>query len=296
MSEKRKPTSTLLDPLRSIKRRGRVPVQRILQKARYRNRRVGDLPIVFGNAMPKSGSQILFNLMKALPVLGPFVLRYLRPVRTLTPEGRRRATEEIVSDVARMRPGDVAYGYIRATPENQQALDDPARVVFFVYRDPRDRLISHILYATEMHEGHRMRAYYRQALGTMEERIAATITGITEEGYELPSIRMDYERYLAWLDHPRVLGIRFEDLIHRREDVLGQILDHVESTGFRLPIDRSEAIDRLNQAMDPRRSPTFRSGKTGSWREYFSDSNKALFKEVAGDLLILLNYESSMEW
>ncbi len=48
-------------------------------------------------------------------------------------------------------------------------------------------------------------------------------------------------------------------------------------------VSRSLAI--LVEAIQPRKSHTFRSGKTGGWREHFTDEHKRLFKDVAGDLL-----------
>jgi hypothetical protein len=55
-------------------------------------------------------------------------------------------------------------------------------------------------------------------------------------------------------------------------------------------------IQALEASIDPQKSPTFRSGKTGEWKKYFTDEHKQLFKDVAGDLLIRLGYEQSNAW
>ena len=55
-------------------------------------------------------------------------------------------------------------------------------------------------------------------------------------------------------------------------------------------------IDILIEDIEPRKSHTFRSGKTGGWREYFKDEHKQLFKDVAGNLLVELGYEDSNDW
>ena len=49
-------------------------------------------------------------------------------------------------------------------------------------------------------------------------------------------------------------------------------------------------------SIDPKRSPTFRSGKAGGWQEAFTEEHKRLFKEVSGDLLIELGYEKDHGW
>jgi hypothetical protein len=55
----------------------------------------------------------------------------------------------------------------------------PGRATVFVYRDPRDMLVSHVFYATDMHKGHGMHTYYNETLTTMEERLNAAIQGVT---------------------------------------------------------------------------------------------------------------------
>jgi len=52
----------------------------------------------------------------------------------------------------------------------------------------------------------------------------------------------------------------------------------------------------LVDAIQPKKSHTFRSGKTGGWTQHFTDEHKELFKDVAGDLLVRLGYEPGNEW
>ena len=59
---------------------------------------------------------------------------------------------------------------------------------------------------------------------------------------------------------------------------------------------RDKALEILIEAINPKKSHTFRSGKTGGWVDHFSEENKALFKEVSGDLLERLGYEENNDW
>jgi hypothetical protein len=93
-----------------------------------------------------------------------------------------------------------------------------------------------------------------------------------------------------------VLCLRFEDFIHRREATLAAMLDQVEAAGYQVPTARDRALAILAQAIEPQKSRTFRSGKTGGWREHFTPAHKALFKDVAGDLLVRLGYERNNDW
>jgi sulfotransferase 6B1 len=90
--------------------------------------------------------------------------------------------------------------------------------------------------------------------------------------------------------------MRFEDLIHDRAATLNAMLDEVEQTGYRIPTPRERALSVLVEAIQPKKSHTFRSGKTGGWREFFTDEHKQLFKDVAGDLVVRLGYEPTNDW
>lgn len=252
-------------------------------------------PVVLGNAMPKSGSHLIIQALQGLTGLGPFVNPGFPPVNR--GEDNSKLSEiEILANIRRMRPGDIGYGYIGAEEPYISALTQLGRATVFVYRDPRDMIVSHIFYATQMHTGHWMHNYYTQVLHTMEERINAAIQGVSEPGSELTPVKARYEGYLGWLEHSEVLSLRFEDLILDREAAFGSLLDYLEGRGFVPRLPRTQAIEILKDAIVPKKSGTFRKGKPGNWAEHFSDANKALFKECTGDLLVRLGYEQNGDW
>ncbi len=277
-----------------------------LKRARWRYRRarvamkygpeaLRQAPMVFGNAMPKSGSHLLTQVLEGLTALGPFVDPGYPPVNR-TEGNTPLPRDTVVAQVEAMRPGDIRYGYLTAEEPFLSLFSQPGRATVFIYRDPRDMLVSHVFYATEMHTGHGMHVYYTQVLASMEERLNAAIAGVSEPGFALSNVRQRYDAYFGWLAHPDVLPLRFEDLIIHRDDTLGRLLDYLENKGFRPTVGRAEAIAVLKNAIAPRRSGTFRKGQPGNWREHFTERNKALFKEVAGDLLVRLGYEEDDHW
>jgi hypothetical protein len=195
-----------------------------------------------------------------------------------------------------MRSGDLAYGYIKAREPFISLLTQPGRATIFVYRDPRDMIVSHVFYATELHKGHGMHRYYTETLKTMEERINAAIQGVEEPGSKLSSIKVKYDGYLGWLRQPRVLCLRFEDLILDRKATLGKLLDYLEKCGYMRRMERSSAIQILEQAIAPSKSGTFRKGQPGNWRDHFTEANKVFFKDKTGDLLARMGYEKDGSW
>ncbi len=273
---------------------------------RYRRwqaaRRWGDEPVriapaVLGNAMPKSGSHLIIQVLQGLVEIGPFVNPGFPPVNR-TEDNRKLPDEEVLRNIRAMRNGDIGYGYVQARPP---FLDLPAGLAMvFLYRDPRDFIISQVFYATQMHAGHGMHRYYTQTLKTMEERINAAIQGV-EENEEitdspLSDVLTKYEKYTGWLSQPGVLCLRFEELIQNREAALQRLLDYMAEWGFVPKISRFQAVETLKNAIVPHKSGTYRRGKPGNWREHFSQANKALFKQVTGDLLVRLGYEKDANW
>jgi hypothetical protein len=252
-------------------------------------------PAVLGNAMPKSGSHLINQVVQGLTRLGPFVNSGFPPVNR--DEVNDKLPEaQVLANLNRMRPGDIGYGYIKAQQPFVSLLTRPGWATIFVYRDPRDMLISHVFYATQMHKGHGMHRYYTETLQTMEERINAAIQGVEEPGSQLSPVRVKYEGYLGWLEQPAVLSLRFEDLILDRPAALGRILDYLVQRGFVPHLPRDQEISILEQAIAPKKSGTFRKGQPGNWKDYFTPANKILFKEMAGDLLIQLGYERDQDW
>lgn len=262
---------------------------------RWKRLSFDEAPPIFGNSKPKSGSHLLYQILSGYTRIMPYAYVKEEPVRTIKKDGGRRPADRIAGDLRRIPKGVIGWGYVEASPENVSVLCQPGRVNYFIYRDPRDLLVSQVFFATDMHEGHGMHEFY-QSLPDFGERLKVAITGIDRDGLKMVSVMQRYEGVFEWLEQPHVMCIRFEDLINERETTLNAMLNEVEKTGYQIPTPRSEALQILIEAIQPKRSQTYRSGTTGGWREYFTDEHKALFKDVAGDLLVKLEYEESNNW
>ena len=262
---------------------------------RWKRISFGDAPPIFGNSKPKSGSHLLLQFFNGFTRIMPYKYVEAEPIRTITKEGRRNTKEEILGELENLPLGVIGWGYVEATTENVSFLTSSGRVNFFIYRDPRDMLVSQVFFATDMHEEHGMHDFYN-SLPDFGERLKVAITGIDLDGLKMVSVQQRYEGVFEWLNTPGVMCIRFEDLINNRDATLHAMLDEVEKTGYKIPTPREKALSILVEAIQPRKSHTFRSGKTGGWREFFTSEHKKLFKDVAGDLAVRLGYERDNDW
>lgn len=262
---------------------------------RWRRLFFNDAPLIFGNSKPKSGSHLLLQILNGFTQIMPYAYTVAEPIRTIEPNGRRREPSEVAADLRKQPRHAIGWGYIEASPENLAVIAKPERVNYFIYRDPRDMLVSQVFFATEMHKGHGMHAYYN-SLPNFDARLKVAITGIQQDDLYMVSVRDRYTGVFQWLEQEHVLCIRFEDLRNDRDATLLKMLDQVENTGYQIPVTREAALEILVEAINPKKSHTFRSGKTGGWVDHFSDENKALFKEVSGDLLQRLGYEKNNAW
>jgi hypothetical protein len=282
----------LLQNIRRIARPYGKTAQAIL---RWRRFSFHEAPPIFGNAKPKSGSHLLLQILNGFTRIMPYLYVEAEPVRTIARDGRRMTKEELLDDLKRAPPGVIGWGYVDATEENASFLTEAGRVNYFIYRDPRDMLVSQVFFATDMHAGHGMHEFYN-SLPDFGERLKVAITGLDRVGLKMVSVRQRYEGVFQWLEQRNVMCIRFEDLINNRDTILNSMLNEVEKTGYKIPTPREQALSILIEAIQPKKSHTFRSGKTSGWKNHFTEEHKILFKDVAGDLLVRLGYEKNNDW
>ncbi len=100
-----------------------------------------------------------------------------------------------------------------------------AFIPYFIFRDPRDVVVSHVFYVTDMEARHVHHDYYA-SLPDFNSRLNVSILGRPDANIEFPNISDRFTPYLGWLDQPSVLKIHFEDLINDRAATLNRITDH----------------------------------------------------------------------
>lgn len=252
-------------------------------------------PILLGISFPKSGTHLLDQILLGFSKVAPFSKRLHSFYAEYEGEsGGKRLPGQALDWLDSLGARDIASAHLFARPAAVDRVIQPRFVPYFIFRDPRDVVVSHVFYVTDMEARHVHHEYYA-SLPDFDARLKASILGRPDAEVEFPNIAERFAPYLDWLNHPEVLTIHFEDLIEDRSAALNRIIDHFLAR-VPLTITRSTILDSLESSINPSRSPTFRSGKTGEWKKYFTDEHKKIFKEAAGDLLIRLGYEKNNDW
>ncbi len=255
----------------------------------------GGWPILLGISFPKSGTHLLDQILLGFSRVAPFSLRLHSFYAEYEGEsGRRRLPSETLAWLGSLRPLDVTSAHLFAGADAVARVISPAFIPYFIFRDPRDVVVSHVFYVTDMEARHVHHDYYA-SLPDFDARLKVSITGRPDIEVEFPDIAARFAPYMGWLDHREVLPIRFEDLVEDRAHTLDGILDHFLAR-VPLPVPRKRILEGLEASINPKRSPTYRSGKTGEWKKYFTPEHKAIFKAASGTLLVRLGYERDNNW
>ena len=109
------------------------------------------------------------------------------------------------------------------------------------------------------------------------------------------------------IDGPALLGenyaeVRYEDLLERPHEEVRRLLGFLGAKADEETVRRcvsTASFEKLSKGRergeeDP--SSFFRKGIAGDWRNVFTEEDRRVFKQAAGELLIELGYEKDLEW
>lgn len=176
--------------------------------------------------------------------------------------------------------------------------------IFFLYRDPRDQIVSLMHWIRKMRK--QDNGTYKSTVDQLSnaELITALIQGCklhhSDDKHTTHIVTNDinvrYRTYLQWQDMPGICTVRFEDLVGSQGNGSDEAQwEAVRTIALHMGITLNDYdLNRIAAHLFGRK--TFREGQIGSWKKIFTESHKKLFKEVAGQLLIDLGYETDFNW
>ncbi len=211
--------------------------------------------------------------------------------------------------------GLIDANYIKAIPELKNMIyvghllhseDFANRLSKFpkiiLLRDPRDQVVSLAHFVDKMKKdffGDEERFW--DNLETFENKISAAILGMVckEPKHHLTSVYDTFWNYgLKWMG-PRSIIITFRDIAGSQFggndldtfNTISKIMNHIG-----IFIDDNTLREKITIGSKPSNSPTFRSGKIGTWKDEFNESHVIQMKTVAPNLISTLGFESNENW
>ena len=181
-------------------------------------------------------------------------------------------------------------GHFIYSNEIRNYLDQHRFKRFFIYRDPRDWLVSCVYWNSNPGVN-----LFPSNLLTFSEKLDFMLVGLgaLSNGKSM----FTYGRYIEWLKDPNCCSVKFEDLVGpqgggKKEKQVAAIKKICNYIGYRLSnLQIIKLADNLWGNTN-----TFREGKIGSWKSHFSKEQINLVKKLSGSLLIELGYEKDLNW
>jgi len=250
-------------------------------------------PAVIADSFPKSGTHLLEQIIEAFPAVRNFGV-FLSSM-TSSWAFRERTTASTLRVINTSIPGELLRAHLFFDPAYEAAIREKGMAHYFIYRDPRDVVVSEAHYLREMNRWHRLHRVMKRL--DPEAAITMSIEGVERTtGLEYPDIGRRFARCAGWLRSPDTFAVRFEDLRSEScEAVVASMVDFYKSrhAGQVAP---GPIVERALANIRPEQSHTFRAGRPSAWRREFTTEHKALFKKAAGQLLVDLGYETDLYW
>jgi hypothetical protein len=163
--------------------------------------------------------------------------------------------------------------------------------VFFVYRDPRGQVASLAKWWIKMGHG-------------IDGNLNETILSLLQESrlyqfrwQNITDIKTLYLEFMPWALNPNFCTVRFEDLVGEQgggsaEKQFETVRRIAKYLGLKRTTQEIQFI--CNQLFGG--TSTFSQGQIDGWKAYFTGKHKRIFKKIAGNLLIELEYEKDNNW
>ena len=95
-------------------------------------------PIIFANSFPKSGTNLLTQILVGFAKVNLFNINTRGIILTYQGStGNKRAESDILADINGIFPGEIGWGHLHGTPAITNFLIQDDFINFFIYRDPR---------------------------------------------------------------------------------------------------------------------------------------------------------------
>jgi hypothetical protein len=252
-------------------------------------KKTDSLPSFFISSIPKSGTHLLRQIIFGIP-------HTTHKTNLVLYQGTIDQQKDHFKKLSQLKPNEFIVGHIYYSDRWAKMLQSLGMKHVFISRDLRDVIVSLHYYILAHLPNHPLYEYFKKASTTRKDCYMALIKGMKE--YNYPNSKEYFNWFKGWMDDPETLTVTYEELMvsrSSRRKAITRIANYLwEDLSPPVPI--PNMVNLMEKSVNPGRSPTFRKGQIGNWREEFDEELIRTFKQVAGGELIRLGYEKDDKW
>ncbi len=249
---------------------------------------VSALPRAILLSIPKSGTHLL---MKCIKLLSDAEFKFTGDVTI------PRYIDVCLSNLSAQT---VLVSHVPHTDDFSSVIRKHHAKALFIYRDPRDQLVSYAHYIRNNDCSRAPHQAWPMAKNMSFNEIINSLITEKELYHFFPGITgVDdfYKALMPWVHFKGCLVIRFEDLIGSQGGGSQEVqYATIKAIAHYLDIPLTE--DKIQYVINNLfgGGSAFRLGQIGSWKTTFNKQQVETFNKVAGQLLIDLGYEKDEAW
>ncbi len=240
-------------------------------------------PPILVNSFPKSGTHLLHQILISLPEVKDYG-NFLASTPSFT--FKEISPTLLNRRLGQILPNEIVASHLHFDDCYIETLKKRNIFKLFIYRDLRDVTISEAHYLSSMNKWHKLSPYFKNIDSTID-RVKLSLNGLSSEHQiEYPNIVKRFEKYSGWLKSKDTLVLKFEDLVSESgveklrliaEKYLN-LIPHKEIPSV------EEFVLRFQEAINPKKSHTFRSGKRDQWKNIYDDSMMETYQRYLNEV------------
>lgn len=233
-------------------------------------------PKLLVNSIPKSGTNLLQELVLLLPLMRGKITRTLH---------LDNGAEPVINKLSRIKRGQCTPGHIVYDAAAEAFIQENKIRHILIVRDFRDVIYSNIQYLQYGHKSHPHNLIFA-TLPTLDAKIQACLTWHKQLGIRSwPDLIRDYR---GWLNSRDILVVRYENLVSPdrlvAETEIHKIIDYLD-------LQSEIQVSEIRKKMFNPKGLTFNAPGIEKWKTNFNQSQIAKLNEALGEELVYFGYE-----
>lgn len=245
------------------------------------------------STVPKSGTHLLHQILNGMPDyymnLPDTNKKFFFDVIKAPDAFYKQIYNDHEKRMKDLGNNEFGLGHIRYTKAYHELLKTTNLKHIFLYRDPRDVLVSLGFFIKEKWNEHPLYETFQNPELKLKDRVMTIIHGTDQ----WPDFNTYMSGFYDWLDvKDKTLHISFEQLMQSQASQHETVMNIIRFIweDQEAPLSYEKMAEQMINKINPEKSATFRSGKIGNWLQVFDQEIADAFQKNAGSLIKKAGY------